>query len=172
MLISAENLSFPTAPDRDALIAQLFDRLGTFAQIDVIAAMRNPADYVEAFYAEWVTSAHPGGARSIAETLVDHADSLPDAAALFAPFERASARPVVLADFDGLRTGAGLWSGFCALAGLPADLPEIEVPRYPTPDRDSIQLMQLINTVVASQTRRQTLMQAYFGDKSRARKAR
>ncbi|WP_415403182.1 glycosyltransferase family 2 protein [Tateyamaria sp. SN3-11] len=169
VLISAENLSFPTAPDRDALIARLFDRLGGFAQIDVVALLRSPADYAEAFYAEWVTSAHPGGARSIAETLVDHAGSLTDAAALFAPFEDATGRKVQLADFDALRAGTGLWRGFCDLAGLPNALPEIEVPHYPTPDRASIQLMQLINTTVASQTRRQKLMQAYFSDQSRTR---
>ena len=167
VLISAENLSFPTAPDRDALIAKLFERLGRFAQIDVVALLRSPADYAEAFYAEWVTSAHPAGARSISETLVDHADNLTDATALFAPFEAATGRKVQLGDFDALRRGKGIWQGFCALAGLPHTLPEIEVPHYPTPDRASIQLMQLINTTVASQIRRQKLMQAYFSDTSR-----
>lgn len=76
VLISAENLGFPTAPDRAALIAALFERLGTFAQVDVIAMARAPHSYAEAFYAEWVTSAHPGGARSIHETLVDHGDAI------------------------------------------------------------------------------------------------
>lgn len=167
VLISAENLGFPTAPDRAALIAALFERLGTFAQIDVIAMARAPHSYAEAFYAEWVTSAHPGGARSIHETLVDHGDALTNLAALFAPFEDHSKRPVQLADFDASRGDRGLWSAFCALAGLPAALPEVDVPRYATPDRESVLLMQAVNTLVASQTRRQTLMQAYFADSAR-----
>ena len=167
VLISAENLGFPTAPDRDALIEQLFDRLGSFAQIDVVAMARAPHDYVEAFYAEWVTSAHPGGARSIDETLVDHGDSLTNLAALFAPFEARTARPVKLADFDVAKGSAGLWPAFCTLAGLPSALPEIDVPRYASPDRSSVLLMQAVNTLVASQARRQKLMQAYFADTSR-----
>ena len=162
VLISAENLSFPTAPDRDALIATLFARLGTFAQIDVIAMARSPHDYVEAFYAEWVASAHPGGARSIHETLVDHGDSLTDLAALFAPFEAHSARPVTLGNFDMARQDSGLWQAFCTLAGLPGALPELNLPRYPTPDRASTHVLQLVNTLVASQTRRQKLAQTYF----------
>lgn len=167
ILISAENLSFPTEPDRDALIARLFARLGTFAQIDVIAMARNPATYAEAFYAEWVTSAHPGGARSIHETLVDHGDALTNLAALFAPFETATDRPVQLADFDAAKVDSGLWSAFCTLAGLPDTSSEIASPHYATPDRASIHLMQAINTLVSNQARRQTLMQAYFADTSR-----
>jgi len=164
VLLSAENLSMPTVPDRAERIAQLFARLGPFAQGDVLALLRAPHDYVQAFYAEWVTSAHPGGARSLAETLVDHADHLTDMATLFAPFEAATGRPVILGDFDTLRADPGLWPAFCALAGLPGDLPQTDLPRYPTPDRDAIQLLQLVNTLVASQVRRQRLMQAYFAE--------
>ncbi len=167
VLISAENLGFPTVPGRDALITQMFERLGDFAKIDVVAMVRAPHAYVEAFYGEWVTSAHPGGARSITETLVDHGESLCNLAALFAPFEVRLGHPVQLADFDAAKRGPGLWPAFCKLAGLTGDLPEIELPRYPSPDRASVQLMQAVNTLVASQSRRQKLMQAFFADTSR-----
>ncbi|MEO0865466.1 MAG: hypothetical protein AAFY39_12955, partial [Pseudomonadota bacterium] len=162
VVISAENMGFPTEPERDDLIARLFARLGNWASIDVVALLRAPHDYVEAFHAEWVASAHPGGARSLAETLVDHGDRLTDMAALFAPFETACGRDVLLGDFDALKGGVGVWPGFCALAGLPGDLPEQDLPRYPTPDRDSVLLMQLINTVVANRARRQVIMDTYF----------
>ncbi|MEO0402249.1 MAG: glycosyltransferase family 2 protein [Pseudomonadota bacterium] len=167
VIVSAENLGFPTAPDRDALIERLFDQLGGFSQIDVIAMVRAPHDYAQAFYAEWVTSAHPGGARTIQETMIDHGDALTNAAALFAPFEQHAGRAVILGDFDQIKHRQGLWPAFCALAGIAPDTAELELPRYATPDRDSIHLLQLINTVVASQMRRQKLMQAYFADPSR-----
>ncbi|MEP2891147.1 glycosyltransferase family 2 protein [Tateyamaria sp.] len=167
VLITAENLGFPTAPDRDALIARLFARLGSFAQIDVIAMARSPDTYAEAFYSEWVTSAHPGGARSIQETLVDHGEALTNLAALFAPFEAATGRTVGLDNFDAAKVGTGLWPAFCTLAGLPTNLPDIPCPRYDTPDRESVLLMQAVNSLVANQSRRQALMQAYFADTSR-----
>lgn len=172
VVISAENLGFPTVAQRDEMIAQLFQRLGTFAQIDVVAMVRAPHAYIEAFYAEWVTSAHPGGARSIHETVVDHGDSLTDLVALFAPFEAASGRTVALADFDAARAGRGIWPAFCDLAALPVTMPQIELPHYSTPDRASVLLMQAINTLVSSQMRRQRLMQAYFADHSRTAQAK
>jgi len=163
VVISAENFSFPTEPDRDVLIARLFERLGNWASIDVVASLRAPAAYVEAFYAEWVVSAHPSGARSLPETLVDHAARLTDIPTMFAPFEKASGRTVLLQDFDALLSdGVGLWAGFCRLAGLPEGLGEQDLPRYATPDRDSVQLMQLLNTTIASRARRQMLMDTYF----------
>ncbi len=163
VVISAENFSFPTEPDRDVLIACLFERLGNWASIDVVASLRAPAAYIEAFYAEWVVSAHPSGARSLPETLVDHGARLTDMPTMFTPFENASGRTVLLQDFDALLNGGvGLWAGFCKLAGLPEDLGEQDLPRYATPDRDSVQLMQLLNTTIASRGRRQTLMDTYF----------
>jgi hypothetical protein len=130
--------------------------------------VRAPHHYAEAFYGEWVTTAHHGGARSLAETHVDHGDNLTNLAALFAPFETASGRNVSLGDFDRLRRGEGIWQGFCGLAGLPESPPELDVPRYPTPDRESNQLLLLINATVTSRSRRQRLIQAYVADPSRA----
>lgn len=162
VVVSAENFSFPTEPDRDALIAQLFARLGNWASIDVVANLRAPQAYVEAFYAEWVVSAHPGGARSIAETLVDHGARLTDMETLFAPFEAGAARTVLLGDFDLARSTDGLWPAFCQLAGLPDGLAAQDLPRYPTPDRESVLLMQVLNTTIASRARRAALMDTYF----------
>ncbi|WP_299693457.1 glycosyltransferase family 2 protein [uncultured Tateyamaria sp.] len=161
VVLSAENLSFPTEPDRDARIAQLFQRLGTWANIDVIAALRAPHAYIEAFHAEWVASAHPGGARSLPEMLVDHADRLTDMPALFAPFEAATGHPVTLYDFDAARRDDGVWASFASAAGLPA-LPTTDAPQYPTPDRDSVRLLQMVNVLVANQARRRTLLDTYF----------
>lgn len=162
ILISAENLGFPTAPDRETLIARLFEQLGQFADIDVIAFARAPQAYLEAFHAEWVVSAHPSGARSLPEMLVDHAEGLLDFAALFGPFEAQSGRAVRLGDFDALRQGPGLWEGFCALAGLPGDLPGLDLPRYATPDRASVSLMQVLNITVSDRSKRQRIMDSFF----------
>jgi hypothetical protein len=136
--------------------------LGAFAEIDVIAFARAPHDYVEALYKEWVAAALPAGARSIEEMLVDHGDNLTDFPALFAPFEQQTGRPVRLADFDALRAAGDVWGGFCALAGLPETLTTCDLPRYPTPDRDSIRLMQLLNMTVSDRHKRQRMMDTYF----------
>ncbi|WP_415920325.1 glycosyltransferase family 2 protein [Tateyamaria sp. SN6-1] len=162
VLVSAENLSFPTEPDRASRIAHLFERLGHWASIDVIAMVRAPHAYIEAFHAEWVASAHPGGARRLSEMLVDHQDTLTDLPALFAPFEAATGQPVRLLGFDTARETDGLWPAFCTLAELPGALPGIDAPRYATPDRDSVRLLQVINAIVANRARRQVIFDTYF----------
>jgi len=172
VVLSAENLSFPTAQDRDALIADLFAQLGAFAQIDTVACIRAPHAYAEAFHAEWVATAHPGGARSLPEMLVDHGDALTDFAALFAPFEAHSGREVRLADFDAMRKHGQLWPAFCSLAGLPDNLAQLDLPRYPTPDRDSVQLLQLLNASIASQARRHKMIATYLTDPPKPSKRR
>ncbi len=162
VLISAENMGFPTEPERDALIAQLFARLGQFDQRDVLALVRRPDTYAEAFYAEWVVGAQPGGARSIHEFLVDHGATLTDLPTLFAPFEDATGQAVTLLDFDALRDAQGLWTGVRDNLGLAQNLPELDLPRYATPDRTSLLLMQLINTTVSDRSKRQRIMNTFF----------
>ena len=163
VVLSAENLSFPTEPDRDALVAQLFQRLGTWASIDVVAALRAPHAYVEAFHAEWVASAHPGGARSLPEMLVDHEGRLTDMPAMFAPFEAATGRKAILYDFDAARQCDDVWPAFCTAAGFGGTCPPtLDAPRYPTPDRDSVRLLQLVNVLMANQARRRALLDTFF----------
>lgn len=162
VVISAENMGFPTAPDRDDLIAALFARLGHFAQVQVVAVARRADIYAEAFWREWVCTGHPAGCRSLPEFLVDHRDTLTNLEALFAPFEAHAKAPVRLADFDALLASDRLWQGFCKLAGLRADLPELDAPRYPSPDRDAVQLMQLLNMIGPDTGRRARIMAAYF----------
>ena len=169
VVISSENLGFPTDPDRAALIARLartLGRLGTrigrpFTPVQLVALARRPDSYAEAFYRERVaggTRMPPGG---IAAFLVDHGPALTDWAALFAPLEDAFGTPVALADFDALR-GAALWPGFARLAGLPRDLPGLALPRYPTPGRDQVLALELLNALVPGQARRQDMLAAWF----------
>lgn len=162
VVISAENLGFPTEPDREALVEALFFHLGPFAQIDVVALARSPQTYVEAFHSEWVASAHASGARGLEETLVDHADRLTNFPSLFAPFEADGRQRVYIGDFDKMRQNEGLWTGFCDLAGLPGDLATLDLPRYPTPDRASVRLLQLLNITVSDRAKRQRLMDTFF----------
>ncbi|MEP3054267.1 glycosyltransferase family 2 protein [Ascidiaceihabitans sp.] len=162
VLISAENMGFPTQANREEMIAALMARLGGYASVDVIAFVRRPDTYVEAFYREWVTSAHPSGARSIDEVLVDHTGHLTDLDAMFRPFENITGQPVLLADFDALRAEDALWSGFCALGGLPTDLGRVAAPRYASAHREDVALMQMINMVQPSAKKRARLMGAFF----------
>lgn len=161
VVLSCENMGFPTEPDRDRLIDTLMARLSGFDQVDCIALLREPHGYIEQFYREWVVDAAPGGSGSIRAFLVDHAAQLCDLPQMFAPFERATGRPVCLGDFDAMRRD-GLWSGFCALAGIPQDLPELDLPRYVTPDRDAILMMQMLNAMLPDLTRRKDVMRAWY----------
>ncbi len=174
ILISAENFGFPTIPERDDLIDRLFQRLGRFAQTDVIALLRPVDAYAETFYSEWVVSGHPGGSRSIAEFLVDQACNLTDLPGFFAPFEAQTGRNVRLADFRGVDGTRDPWQVFCELAGFDAGaFPTLDVPRYATPDRESVVLLQLMNTMMLEPGKRRRLMDTYFagltdeGDRAR-----
>ena len=161
VVISAENMLFPTAPDRTALIERLLDRLSGFDQIDVLAFVRRPEHYVEHFWREWVADGAAAGAQTLEAFMVDHAANLTNLPDLFGPFETHLQRKVQLADYDALRTN-GLWAEFCALAGLPDTLPEQDTPRYPTPDRSTTEALRLINTVVPAGPRRRALLRAWL----------
>lgn len=161
VVISAENMAFPTAPDRDALIARLTAQLGRWGTVSVIAMARRPDAYAEAFWREWVSLGLDAGCRSLPEFLVDQQDNLTDLRALFAPFEAWSGAPVSLGDFD-ISKGEALWPAFCSLAGLPSGLPVQDVPRYATPDRDAVQLMTLLNMARPDRASRARILAGWF----------
>lgn len=161
VLLSCENMGFPTLPDRDHWIDALTTQLGMFGQIDIVALVRRPDTYAESFYRERIAAGARPGTGGIEAFLNDHGDALTNLPKLFAPFEIRTATQVRLADFDHLR-GDGLWPGFARLAGLPTDLPVLALPRYPTPDRDSILLLQLLNTLVPDAGLRSAILRAWF----------
>lgn len=161
VILTCENLLFPTLPGRERLIGDLADRLAGFKQVDLVALARRPDTQAEAFYRERVAGGARSGSGGIGAFLVDHGAALTDFPGLFAPFEAAFATPVRFADFDALR-GDRLWSGFAALAGLPAGLEALEAPRYRTPDRDCVLLLDLVNALVSEPDRRAAILQAWF----------
>ncbi|MDF1873062.1 glycosyltransferase family 2 protein [Vannielia sp.] len=162
-LISCENMGLPTDPTRNDLIARLMQRLSGFKHIDLVALGRRADTYGEALYKEVVTGGQRGGARSLEEFLVDYGTGLTDWPTLFAPFEEASGTQVRLADFDRLATDHRIWEGFRELADLPDDLGPIPgAPRYPSPDRESIELVRLVNMLVEHRETRRELIRGYF----------
>ncbi len=165
VLLSCENMSFPIQPDRDLWINALADNLGGFSQVDLVALVRRPDAYVETFYRERIANGGSSGTGGIDAFLVDHCASLTDFPALFAPFEQRLATKVRLADFDRLRD-TGLWPGFAELAGLPDGFASLDIPHYPTPDRETILLVQLLNTLVPQTGARTRLLQALFSLRS------
>ncbi|MDK3019712.1 glycosyltransferase family 2 protein [Pseudodonghicola flavimaris] len=162
VLISCENMSFPLDAGRSSLIAALAERLKGFAEVRLLALARRPDAYVEALYRERIALGIRPGARGIGAFLVDHAAALTDWPGLFAPFEAGFGSSVALGDFDAMIAGDGLWPGFAALAGLPADLPALDLPRYAGPDRETVVLLQLLNTLVPDAALRAGLVRAWF----------
>lgn len=161
VILSCENLLFPTLPGRERLIADLAERLGEFDRVDMLALARRPDTYAEAFYRERVAGGIRAGTGGIGAFLVDHGAALTDLPALFGPFEDGFGSRVRFADFDALR-GDGLWPGFAALAGLPANLARVAAPRYDTPDRDTVLLLELVNALVPDPDRRAAMLRAWF----------
>lgn len=160
VVISCENMLFPTAPDRDTLIPRLIDRLSGFDDIQPVAMIRRADAYVEHFWREWVADGAPMGAQSLPAFLVDHGARLTDLPALFAPIEAATGTPVGLCDYDAARDA--LWPVFCRLCGLPDDLPAADVARYSTPDRETIEALRLINAALPSGPRRHAALHAWL----------
>ncbi|SIN98657.1 glycosyltransferase family 2 protein [Vannielia litorea] len=162
-VISCENMLLPTDPARDEVIPALMARLSGFSSVDLVGFGRRADAYAEALYKEWVTDGGRGGARTIEEFLVDHAAALTDWPALFAPWEAAAGVPVRLADFDAWKAEGGLWKGFCTLAGLPDGLPPPSgLPRYPSPDRESTELIRLVNLLTPDRDTRREIIRGYF----------
>lgn len=160
VVLSCENLAFPTHARRADLIERLADRLG-FDRVEIVALARRPDAQAESFYRETVLNGARGGGRGIGVFLVDHGPLLSDFPALFAPLEAAFGTRVKLADFDALR-GPGLWPGFAARAGLPGDLPALDLPRYTTPDRETVLLLELLGRLVPDPDRRAAVLRAWF----------
>ncbi|RPE71749.1 glycosyl transferase family 2 [Pacificibacter maritimus] len=161
VIISAENMLYPLNEDRDDRIKSIAAGLSGFDRVDVVALARNPVAYLESFYKEIVSGGRRTGAQSIEEFCVDRSNSLLDMPHLFAPFEDAFGSSVILGDFDQLKRD-NLWDGFCALTELPRDLPSLDVPRYPSADRDSIMLLQAMNLLVPSFDQRRAILRSYF----------
>lgn len=161
VVISSENMLFPTSETRETHIRDLMTAVSGFRSVKVIALARNPVVQLESFYKEWVSCGARSGARSIEEFCVDHAPSFMDMGHLFAPFEDALGSQVVLGDFDQLKKG-GLWDGFCTLAGLPRDLATQATTHYPSADRESTQVLQLMNMLVPNAEQRRNILRSYF----------
>lgn len=161
VVLSCENLGFPTDSSRDARIADLAAGLGGFDTVDVIALLRQPDKQAEAFWREWVSHGNPGGQQSLEEFLVNHGDSLLDVPGFCAPFEAHFKTKVRLASFEELRE-TGLWQGFCRLAGLPDTLPALPVPQYATPDRNATEVLRLMSALIKDPVRREAIARGWF----------
>ncbi|MGD9865785.1 MAG: hypothetical protein AB7S99_21510, partial [Pseudodonghicola sp.] len=161
VVLSCENMGFPMRPDRDRLIAALADRLGGFDRIEPVVLARRPDAYVEALYRERIALGTRPGARGIGAFVVDHGAALTDWAGLFGAFEDRLGARVRFGDFDALR-GDALWPGFAALAGLPGDLPALDVPRYAGPAREAVVILQVLNALVPDAALRERLLQGWF----------
>lgn len=161
VVISAENMLFPLSETREKNLDQLLTALSGFEDVEVVALGRNPVVQLESFYKEWVSNGIRSGSRSIEEFYVDHSETFSDMAFLFTPFEQAFDTTVKIGDFDQLKKD-GLWEGFCALAGLPRNIPSVNAPRYPSADRESIQLLQLMCMMIPSLDQRRDILRNYF----------
>lgn len=159
VVLSCENFSYPTLTERADRIAALAAHLD-FATVTPVALARRPDRWIEAVYRETVVNGARGGGRGIGAFLVDHAPLMCDFPALLAPFETHFGTSLRLADFDAAKGDP--WAAFCARAGLPGDLPARAVPRYDTPDRDTVLLLDLLNRLVADPARRQNILRAWF----------
>ena len=166
VLISCENMSLPTDPDRDALLDRLFLRLSGASEVVVVAFVRSPDTWAEAYWAEQVCNGLRAGARTLPEFLVDHATSLTDLPALFAPFEAFAGQPVRLLDHDAAARRGSHWLDFGRTAGLPLDdipLPPQAMARaYPGPDRAQIQAAMTVNALIAAEGLRQRSLRSFF----------
>ncbi len=161
VLLSCENMMFPLQAGRDRLIATLAERLGAFRRVDLVVLARRPDAYVEALYRERIALGQRPGARGIGGFIVDHGTGLTDWAALLGPYEDRFATRVRLANFDALR-GPFLWPGFAALAGLPGDLPALDLPRYASPGRDTVVILQMLNSLIPDPALRDRLLRGWF----------
>jgi glycosyltransferase involved in cell wall biosynthesis len=161
VILSAENMLFPTDPNRETLIPKLLDNLSGFDRIELVALVRRPDEYLEYFWREWVADGAPSGAQTLETFLVDHTESLTDLPALFSPFEHHLGSRVQFLDYESLRK-QGLWKGFSSFLNLPAGLPEADTPHYPTPDRTTTEALRLINTILNSGPRRRAVVRTWL----------
>lgn len=166
VVISCENLALPTDPDRAALLERLFLRLSGAREVTVVAFVRSPDTWAEAYWAEQVCNGLRAGARSLDEFLVDHADTLTDLPALFAPFEAFAGAEVRLLDHDAAALRRSHWADFGHAADLPLDrvaLPQDALaPVYPGPDRTQIQAAMAVNALISAEGLRQRTLRGFF----------
>lgn len=162
MVISCENMLMPFDPDRPGRIAAVMAQLSRFGPVHPVALVRRPDRAIEALWREIVGNGRRAGARSLPEFLVDHATTLTDLPALFAPFEQAAGRQVRLGDFDAAK--GAVWPlllGLCGINGT--DLPEDPAaPRYATPTASQILLARIADAMIPTEPLRIDVLQALF----------
>jgi hypothetical protein len=162
VIISCENMLFPLNEDRETLIARLFADLPPFTDIQCVACVRRADRHADSFYKEIVTNGRRMGSRTASEFLIDAQDALTDLAALFEPFEARSDGPVKLLDFDAQVDEDTLWPAFCDLIGLATPPATLDVPRYPSADRQLVETARLVNTMVPDQAQRGAILSDLF----------
>ncbi|WP_156121794.1 hypothetical protein [Halocynthiibacter namhaensis] len=160
IVLSCENFLMPGDPDRLKVIPLLVGALNELGEVHPIAMVRRPDSFFDAFYREISFAGRRQGARRISEFMVDYKDHLTDLPALFSPFEQGFDRRVQLEDFDDARAQGDLWDRFQALCGLPGALPELDVPRYATPDREMTEVSRLLNTLVKDRESRRMILRS------------
>jgi len=162
VVLTCENMGFPTQADRETKIGKLAALLHGFEQIDLIAMGRQADRQIEAYYRERLANGLRNTDEGLAGFVADHGVNLCNYRAMFEPFEQQMQARLCLGDFDALAKDERLWPGFMQLAGLPGDLPELKVARYPTPDRDTTQVLHLLNTLVEAPGLRNEILAAWF----------
>jgi len=162
VVISCENMLFPINADRDVLLGNLMDHLSMFRSARVMAFVRRPDSFLESFYKEIVANGQRMGSRSLQEFMVDHAATLTNLPALFAPIEARINGTVILRDFDLAARSGKVWETFCEACDLPEGLAAQAVPRYPSAGRNGTEAARLVNTLIAEKRQRQRMLRDLF----------
>ncbi|SLN44325.1 putative glycosyltransferase EpsJ [Aquimixticola soesokkakensis] len=161
VVISCENMLMPMGETRDDVIPRLVAALGQHGDVSCIAVLRDPSAYVESLYRERVSNGTRTGNRSLAEFIVDQSANLLDLPAQFAPFEAATGTKLRFGSFEDMRATGSLWQGFCKLAGL-GEHPTLDLPIYPSPDRETIEILRILSLSSPSAQLRQEVLRGFF----------
>jgi glycosyltransferase involved in cell wall biosynthesis len=166
VILSCENMLLPVSSDREAVRAQLFERLSGFASVRLVAFVRRPDQGPEMLYRELACNGQRFGARSAAEFLVDYGATLTDLPGLFGPWEAFAGGPVALVDHDAAAADGSHWQAFLAAAGLGGVLGHLPPPgngrTYGTPDRDMVAAARLVDVMLPREEDRVRVLRAFF----------
>lgn len=167
VLISAENLSMPiaNATMRSRSFIRALNAVGAGDNVDVVAFVRRPDNWIESLYREHTCNGNRSGYQTAPEYVLNNLGVL-DFPDLFGAFEEVTGRPVKLASFDAALRGDGLLPAFLDLcgfdAGLAAEFVERDGVSYPSPCNAQVAVAHSLVAIEPSTELCQGLLRDFF----------
>lgn len=169
VLISCENLSFPYQPpqERQRRVGLANTFFAAFPNRKVVSVVRRPDEYLESLYRERVGNAITRETRNASEYLSSFRGHLLNLSEALEPWQAFANDNLQLLGYGEMKRAANYAHAFAKALGLGVEglfpnEPHLNRRTYTSAGWDEIELMRLLNMVLADEKRRRATAQSFL----------